>query len=55
MAQLEGLVGAGNSVIVVEHEQRVIDASDWVIEIGPGARNEGGKVVDERPGGARSS
>jgi len=45
MTQLEGLVDAGNTVIVVEHEERVIAASDWVVEIGPGAGNDGGKVV----------
>jgi len=45
MTQLEGLVDAGNTVIVVEHEERVIAASDWVVEVGPGAGNEGGKVV----------
>jgi excinuclease UvrABC ATPase subunit len=32
----------------------VLDASDWVIEIGPGAGTEGGKVTDERPGEALS-
>jgi excinuclease ABC subunit A len=45
LTQLEGLVDAGNTVIVVEHEERVIAASDWVIEIGPGAGNEGGRIV----------
>jgi excinuclease ABC subunit A len=45
MVQLAGLVDAGNTVIVVEHEERVIAASDWVIEIGPGAGDEGGRVV----------
>ena len=39
------LVDAGNSVVVVEHEERVIAASDWVIEVGPGAGNEGGAIV----------
>jgi len=46
MVQLAGLVDAGNTVIVVEHEERVIAASDWVIEIGPGAGAEGGRIVD---------
>ncbi|MEO8313038.1 MAG: excinuclease ABC subunit UvrA, partial [Caldimonas sp.] len=45
MTQLQGLVDAGNTVIVVEHEERVIAASDWVIEVGPGAGNEGGTIV----------
>jgi excinuclease ABC subunit A len=45
MAQLDGLVAAGNTVIVVEHEMRVVAASDWVIDIGPGAGNEGGHIV----------
>ena len=44
-AQLDGLVGAGNTVIVVEHELRVVAASDWVIDIGPGAGDEGGRIV----------
>ena len=43
--QREGLVDAGNTVIVVEHEERVIAASDWMIEVGPGAGNEGGRIV----------
>jgi excinuclease ABC subunit A len=45
MTQLQGLVVTGDTVIVVEHEERVIAASDWVIEVGPGAGNEGGRVV----------
>ena len=45
MTQLEGLVAAGNTVIVVEHDMRVVAGSDWVIDIGPGAGEEGGKVV----------
>ncbi|RZL85851.1 MAG: excinuclease ABC subunit UvrA [Variovorax sp.] len=45
MAQLDGLVDAGNTVIVVEHELRVVAASDWVIDMGPGAGDEGGRIV----------
>ncbi len=45
MTQLDGLVESGNTVIVVEHEMRVVAASDWVIDIGPGAGDEGGRVV----------
>ena len=45
MRQLDGLVASGNTVIVVEHEMLVVAASDWVIDIGPGAGDEGGQVV----------
>ncbi len=45
MTQLDGLVDAGNTVIVVEHDMRVVAGSDWVIDIGPGAGEEGGRVV----------
>jgi excinuclease ABC subunit A len=44
-AQLQGLVDTGNTVIVVEHDMSVVAASDWVIDIGPGAGDEGGHVV----------
>jgi excinuclease UvrABC ATPase subunit len=45
MRQLHGLVAAGNTVIVVEHDMPVAAASDWIIDIGPGAGDEGGRVV----------
>ena len=45
MVQLDKLVDAGNTVIVVEHDMRVVAGSDWVIDIGPGAGEEGGRVV----------
>jgi excinuclease ABC subunit A len=45
LAQLDRLVEAGNTVIVVEHEMRVVAASDWVIDMGPGAGEDGGRVV----------
>jgi excinuclease ABC subunit A len=45
VAQLDGLVDAGNTVIVVEHDMSVIAKSDWVIDVGPGAGDEGGKIV----------
>jgi excinuclease ABC subunit A len=45
MSQLNGLVEAGNTVILVEHDMRVIAASDWVIDMGPGAGEEGGRIV----------
>lgn len=45
ITQLELLVDAGNTVIVVEHDMRVVAGSDWVIDIGPGAGEEGGRTV----------
>ncbi|KEQ28396.1 excinuclease ABC subunit A [Pedobacter antarcticus 4BY] len=45
MLQLGRLVDQGNTVIVVEHDMQVIADSDWVIEIGPGAGDLGGKVT----------
>jgi excinuclease ABC subunit A len=38
-------VDAGNTVLVVEHDLSVIERSDWVIDMGPGAGDEGGRVV----------
>ena len=45
VAQLDRLVEAGNTVFVVEHDMRVVAASDWVIEIGPAAGERGGRIV----------
>jgi excinuclease ABC subunit A len=45
VVQLDGLVEAGNTVIVVEHDMHVVAVSDWVMDIGPGAGEEGGRVV----------
>jgi excinuclease ABC subunit A len=45
MTQLDALVEAGNTVLVVEHDMRVVAGSDWIVDIGPGAGEEGGRVV----------
>jgi excinuclease ABC subunit A len=45
LQQLHGLVASGNTVIVVEHNVQVLAASDWVIDVGPGAGEEGGQIV----------
>ncbi len=45
LAQLDRLVRACNTVVVVEHDMRVIAASDHVIDMGPGAGDAGGRVV----------
>lgn len=45
MVQLHALVDAGNTVILVEHDMRVAAQSDWMIDIGPGAGDQGGRIV----------
>ena len=45
LVQLNKLVDQGNTVIVIEHDMHVVANSDWVIDIGPGAGDEGGKIV----------
>jgi excinuclease ABC subunit A len=49
MKQLNGLVTTGNTVIVVEHDMDVVAGSDWIVDIGPGAGDEGGRVVASGP------
>ncbi|MBF7141219.1 MULTISPECIES: excinuclease ABC subunit UvrA [Pseudomonas] len=45
LVQLNRLVEAGHTVIVVEHDMRVVAGSDWVLDIGPGAGTAGGTLV----------
>jgi excinuclease ABC subunit A len=46
---LHRLVVAGNTVVVAEHDMRVVAGVDWVIDLGPGAGGDGGRVVAAGP------
>ena len=46
---LDRLVESGKSVIVIEHHQAVMAHADWIIDLGPGAGHDGGRVVFEGP------
>lgn len=45
LGQLQELVNKGNTVVVVEHDMQVVAACDWMIDMGPGAGEEGGRIV----------
>ncbi len=45
VATMEELCEAGNSLITVEHDEQIIRKADWIIDMGPGAGEEGGEVI----------
>ena len=45
LVQLQRLVDDGNTVVMIEHDMRVVAQADWVIDVGPGAGDAGGRIV----------
>lgn len=42
---LKKMVAMGNTLVVVEHDRHVIEASDWIVELGPGSGSRGGEII----------
>ncbi|MFJ2543540.1 excinuclease ABC subunit A [Microbacterium sp. NPDC087589] len=55
LVHLQHLVDAGNTVVMVEHDMRVVAQADWVIDMGPGAGDLGGTVVTQGTPGSVAS
>ncbi|WP_043670737.1 ATP-binding cassette domain-containing protein [Streptomyces xylophagus] len=49
LRQLHGLVDAGHTVVMVEHDMAVVAGADWVIDLGPGGGKEGGRILAAGP------
>jgi excinuclease ABC subunit A len=49
LRQLHRLVDAGNTVVLVEHDMGVVATADWVVDLGPGGGDEGGRIVAAGP------
>ncbi|MFF6914166.1 flavin reductase [Streptomyces sp. NPDC012466] len=49
LALFERLISTGNTIVVIEHDVKVIAIADWVIDLGPGAGRDGGRVVHSGP------
>ncbi|MET7683166.1 excinuclease ABC subunit UvrA [Streptomyces sp. NPDC005423] len=49
LRQLHGLVDAGHTVVVVEHDMDVVAGADWVVDLGPGGGDAGGRIVAAGP------
>jgi excinuclease ABC subunit A len=49
LTTLEGLRELGNTVLVVEHDEGTIRRADWIVDLGPGAGEQGGEVIAEGP------
>ena len=47
LARLQELVDQGNTVVIVEHDMRVAASADWLLDLGPGAGADGGRIVAE--------
>jgi excinuclease ABC subunit A len=49
ISTMSELKKAGNSLVVVEHDEKIIRSSEWIIDMGPGAGDQGGKVIFSGP------